>query len=391
MLPIDQLTKPVTKKQAKATLYTMLAKAGIDTTTWQPGAVVRTILWILSVLIAFFTQLAAVVVKGLFLDSATGVWLTLLAKYVYGVTRRGASFATGQLRFTNTKGGEYPFAVGECLVLNPATKKVYWNTEAFTITPLGTVDAAFGAKEAGAESTSSFNTITELVTPLIGVSVYNTGAFIGADEQLDDELRQDCRDALGALSPFGAAGAYKYFAKHLPGGDPIVRDNGEPIDVNRVQVLTNPGTGEVTVYLASLSGALSDDDVAVVHENLQANAVPQCITEATESAEAVPLTVLYDAYADVNGGKTASELKAILDAAIEAYGKTYPIAGTRLTEGGQGYLFQNRLRTITLDADSQVFHVIILQPLNDTPLDDGQFVQLVPAIGSTVTLVAQEA
>jgi uncharacterized phage protein gp47/JayE len=398
-LPIDQLTKPVTKAQAKQTIYDMLAKAGIPVTSWQSGAVLRTIVWILATLVAGFSQLLAVVVQGLFLDTAVGVWLTLLAKYVYGVTRRTATFATGELSFDNAAGGEYPFAAEECFAVNDEGAR-FVNVEAFTITALASgLTVVFRAVEAGAASTSESNSITALETPLLGVDVTNPGAFVGTDEQSDEELRQDCRDALGALSPFGAKGAYAYFAKHVPGGDPITREDGSALDVNRVQVVTDASTGEVTVYVATPSGEVTGDvgtpgdDLYLIHENIQAYAVPQCITETTESAEAVLVNVFYTAFADAAYGFTTAEIKDAIDERVEAYGATYPIAGQRLTEGGQGYLFANRIRAIILETQiagkTPLISATLTFPLADTELDDGQIANIVAAVGSTVTLVSQ--
>lgn len=399
-LPIDQLTRPVTKAQAKQVLYDMLAKAGVPVTSWQPGAILRTLVWIVAALIAGFSQLLAVVVQGLFLDTAVGVWLTLLARYVYGVTRRASTFASGEITFDNSAGGVYPFEAEECVVLNPTSGKTYVNVEAFTITALASdLKVIFRAVEAGAASTSAANTIVELQTTLIGVSCTNAGALVGTDEESDEELRQDCRDALGALSPFGAKGAYSYFAKHVPGGDPITRADGTSLDVNRVQVLTDPDTGEVTVFVATPSGGVEGDvdtpgdDLYLVHENIQANAVPQCITETTESAAEVSCNVLYFAYADAAYGFTEDEIEQAVSDRLTAYGATYPIAGQRVVEGGQGYLFLNRLRAIILetqiDGKTPLIKVDLGLPLADVELDDGEIATVAPVGGSTVTLVSQ--
>lgn len=397
MLPIDQLTKPVSKAQAKATIYTMLGKAGLPVTSWQSGAALRALVWVLATLVAGSSELLAAIVKGLFLGSATGVWLTLLARYVYGITRRGATFAAVELTINNAKGGVYPFEARECIALDPVTKQTYVNIAPFTITALVSgLKVGFQAVEAGAASTSGVGAISQLVTTLLGVSVTNAAAAIGADEQGDEELRQDCYDAIGALSPFGAAGAYKYFAKHLPGGDPLVRADGTAIEVNRTQVVTNPDTGVVTVWVASSSGAITGDkdtpgdDLYIIDQNLRLNAVPQCITETTAAAIETNVSVWYTLYVDAETAKTEAEIEADVAAALTVFGATYPIAGQRLVDGGQGYLFLNRLRQVILDAVAGSLSVTMLGPVADTDLDEGEFANLAPALASSVVLVNQQ-
>jgi hypothetical protein len=398
-LPIDQLTKPVTKAQARAAIYDMLAKAGIPVTSWQSGAVLRTIVWIVATLVAGFSQLLAVLVQGLFLDTAVGVWLTLLARYVYGVARRDATFATGEITFNNSAGGEYPFEAEECIAVDPSTGKLFRNVEPFTITALVSgLKVVFRAVEAGSASTAAAGAITQLQTPLIGVTLTNVGALIGTDQQTDVELRVDCRDALGALSPFGPRGAYAYFAKHVPGGEPLTRADGTAIGVNRVQVVTNANSGEVTVYVATPSGGVDGDagtpgdDLYVVHESIQANAVPQCITETTESASEVAVSLVYQAYADADAGFTEAEIKTAINARLTAFGATYPISGQRIIDGGQGYLFANRIRTLiletTIDGKQPLVSVTLGSPAADVALDTGEIAD-VAVTAAAVSLVSQ--
>src|SRR5689334_15006781 len=163
MLPIDQLINPLTKDQVKASIYNLLKAAGVPVTSWQEGAVVRTLIAIIAAIFAGFTEVIAVATRSGFLDLAEGIWLTVLAYYVYGVTRIEATFATGKVTLTNTGGGLFDMEPGDLILLCPSTKKTYTNVAAFKLDPLGTLDIDVRAVEAGAASTAPPNTITDFV------------------------------------------------------------------------------------------------------------------------------------------------------------------------------------------------------------------------------------
>ena len=174
----------------------------------------RTIIAALAIILAAFSELQAAIAKGGFLDLAEGAWLTLLARYTYGVERDPGSFAAGPVLVTNSTGNIYSGDPGDLVFLNSATSKTYRNTEAFTIGALATnVSIAVEAIELGIASTSLAGDINQLVTPLLGVAVANPSALVGADEETDALLRERCRLSLGALSPNGPRDAYAYFAR----------------------------------------------------------------------------------------------------------------------------------------------------------------------------------
>src|SRR5687767_5936032 len=106
-ITIESLTTPVTKDEAKEAIYEALATVGVNTTTWKPGAVVRTLVAIVAILFAACTNLIAEIAKSGFLELTSGSWLTLVARYVYGVTRLEATFGTGTLTLINSGGGVY--------------------------------------------------------------------------------------------------------------------------------------------------------------------------------------------------------------------------------------------------------------------------------------------
>ncbi len=185
MLPIDQLIKPLSKDEVKDSIYRLMAATGLPVTSWPEGGVARTIVAIVAAIFAGFTDVIAVAIRAGFLDLAEGIWLTLLARYVYGVDRIEATFAAGEVTLNNTGGGVYSFDPGDLIVRNPATNKTYTNTTAFD---LGALEMGkkvpIRATEAGAASTSAPGQITEFVTTLLLVTVSNEAPVVGLDARM---------------------------------------------------------------------------------------------------------------------------------------------------------------------------------------------------------------
>ena len=123
MVTLDELTTPVTVDEWKTSIYSVMGRVGVDTTSWKPGAVVRTIVTAVSIMLAALSVLIAAIAAGGFLELATGMWLTLLARYQYGVERQEATRATGQVTITNSGGGIYDFDPEDLVVLHATTQK----------------------------------------------------------------------------------------------------------------------------------------------------------------------------------------------------------------------------------------------------------------------------
>lgn len=388
-LPIDALIEPLTEAQVTSTIYDLLAAVGVNARAWKSGGTARTIIAVVAKPIAGVTQLISQAIRGTFRETAEGVWLKLLAKYVYGVIAIEATFAAGGVTLANAGGGVYGFDPGDLVLLNTTTNKAYANTARIDLGSLQTLtDVPFRALESGSASTATSGQIDGFVTPLLDVTVTNPSALVGQDAQSEASLRADCADALGALSPFGAKGAYQYFCKRVPGGAPLTRADGSPLDVNRVQVVTTTITGNVTVYVAAAGGELSVDDLALVDANLKAWAVPWGITEFTANATEVSIYVFYTVYADASAGISAIDIKAKIDAALTAYFATYPIGGLKKI-GATGYLFLDKVVGVIVSADPAIIDVDLVSPFQDEELEQGEFAKLVIGDASSVSLVTQ--
>lgn len=366
-LPVDQLIRPLTRDEVKAKVYSMLAATGVDVTSWQEGAVARTMIAIFCALVAGLTNVVAAVVKGTFLDHATGVWLTLLALYVYNVARLDATFAPGFVTLTNNGGGVFNnVQIGDLLVKNPTTKKTYTNTAIFSLGagPGTSVVVPIRAVEAGSASTSTANTITELVTTMLGVTCTNASAVVGTDAQSDPSLRRACRDSMGALSPAGPSAAYDYFAKRTPNG------SGGFVDVNRSKVITS-GTGLATVVVASASGSVSGPDVALIQAYLATTVLPTGQTLSVVSATAVSISFGGTLVVDAVSSKSDTELRALADAKLAAYLQAVPIGGYQKVPG-TGKVWLDALEGQVFQAIPELLEVDMSSPVGDTALTSTQ-------------------
>jgi len=293
----------------------------------------------------------AAAIKAGFLESATGAWLALLAKNVYGVDKILATFATGQVQVSNAGGGVYPFNPGELQVKNSSTGAVYANTASITLNPTDVLLVDIQALIAGSASTSAAGTIDALVTELVDVTCMNPAAVVGTDDETDEVLRQRCRDKLGSLSPLGPRAAYAYAVRSA------LRLDGSPVDINRLAVSPDSSTGVVDVYCASPSGTPISTDLDAVAANIEAVARPDTVTVNVHGATTVPLASSLTVWAYTTAGLDAPGLTTLVENALIAMIEAYPIGGVAKPPSTQGYLYQSTIEGTALGAHDSVFAV----------------------------------
>jgi Baseplate J-like protein len=348
-----------------------LETAGIPSSSWATGGPMRTLMRIIAnTIVAAWTVILAAISGG-FLETATGNWLTLLAFYVYGVTRVQPTQASGGIVFTNSGGGLYgPFSPGSFQVYNPDNDAVYVNTESFTINPSSTtLPIAFQAVVAGSASSSGAGTITQLQTPQPDVTCTNPDALVGLDQQSDTELKTLCMQALGALSMLGVRDAYYYAIR-------TANDNGQPVNINRSSVSPSSSTGIVTVVVASPSGTPATDDVTAVGTNIEAVARPDTATVALSGATVVTSAQTATVWCTTTAGLDADGLTTLIDAVLDdpANGVPgYPIGGYTKPPSSQGYLFASDIVGWIKEAHSAIYAV---DGLADVLIPAGQVVVL---------------
>lgn len=379
-LGLVQLLLQESKAQIYASALELAEFLGIDTTSWQPGDPTRSLFHVLSEVLENLEVILASFAASGFLDFAEEDWLTLLAEQVFDESRIEATYATTTVTLTNTGGGLYPIGVGDLTFKNTATKKTYRNTDAGTLNPGPgtTLDLAVTADEAGSDSNSAATEIDALVTSLQGVTVSNATAAVGVDAESDASLRERCRDKLGSLSPNGPSRAYDYVARstELTGVSTVTRTRAD----------ADSNTGEVTIYLASATGAVSGSDVSDVEEAILEWATPLCITPTVVSATPVVVAVTYSLWLYEAVGEETADIEDAIEAALENMFATRPIGGDVIA--APGYLYQSLIEsTIREVYPDHAFRVTLSAPASDVSLAISEVATL-GAVTPTITKVS---
>lgn len=383
LFSLEDLTTPLTRQQVQASIYDVLGIVGTNTTSWKSGAVVRTMIVGVSVVLAVCSELMADIAKSGFLELAEGAWLALVARYVYGVDKILADFAEGEVTLINTGGGIYTMDPDDLVVINPTTSKAYRNTSGFTLNAMSTITVPIRAIEAGSASTVLAGSITEIETTLLNVTCSNAAALVGSDEEPDQELRLRCAEKRGALSPMGPSDAYASAVRNSP------RADGTLIGVNRVLVIKD-GYGNVTTYVATASGALTGDeddpttDLGAVNERIQQLAAPLAVTANTISATERAIDVTCQIWIYNTSGLTDPQLIELLGKRLDTYLSSQPIGGN-VIGGDPGKVFADALRTGIGTLRPEVFHVVVSLPAADIELLQNE----VPVLGTLTPTIHQ--
>lgn len=378
MTTLSELTTPLTVEQVRAAIYAACEARGIQTSTWKPGAVVRTIIAGASVVLAAASRLQAAIANGGFLDLAEGDWLTLLARHVYGVERSVGTFAAGEVTLTNAGGGVYSGAAGDLVFscsAGDAAGKTYRNTAAYSLAALGTTTIPIEAVELGSDSTAGAGEIDTLETALIGVTCSNAAALVGTDTETDEALRQRCRDKLGALSPNGPKDAYAYVARTTEDAD------GQTLGVTRTRTVAD-GAGGIAVYVASAGGTVTTPNVALIQAAVNELAEPLAVTATVVSAVPVTIAVTYELWVRESIGLTTLQIETAIADAIDELFAQAPIGGDLISGELTGRMYKQAIEgAITAAVGAHyLVDLDVTAPAGDTDLDEDE----VPARGTVI-------
>ena len=378
---LDDLTTPLTVDECKAAIYATIEARGTSTTAWEPGAVARTIIAGVSIVLAAMSVLIALIAKSGFLSLSEGDWLTVVAREIYSTTRIEAVFATGTVTIDNASGNVYSIAAGDLILLNTTTGATYRNTATVNIGSAETgVSAAVQADQHGSAGTAAAGQIDDLVTAYLGLSVTNEAAIIGTDAESDPALVERAQEQVGSLSPNGPGDAYSYFAKGA------VRD-GTSVGVTRVKA-TPDGNGSVDVLVATAVGAVTGDwddpdtDLGAVHLAMELNAVPLGVTLSTASATATTVNVVAELWIDERLADDDDAITASVMARLTTLMATTPIGGVVIPPAGgklylqaieaaisaavSGYLVDLEVTTPAADASVTSTHALVMGTLSLT-------------------------
>jgi hypothetical protein len=230
------------------------------------------------------------------------------------------------------------------------------------------------ADESGSDSGASIGEIDTMVTTLLGVTVANTTAAVGLDEESTASIVDGARNKLAALSPNGPADAYDYVAKNstLTG----------TTAVTRTRTVADSATGDVTVYLAGPAGAVGAADVTLVEAAITTWAAPLCITPTVTNATNVTVAITYELWIYESVGLSQADVETGVEAALDAMFSTRAIGGDVVS--GTGKLYHSLIESTIRNAyPDDVFNVAVTVPAGDTTLTIGQV-----ATKGTITVTA---
>jgi hypothetical protein len=352
MIAVSDLIVSATADEIFEQFLSNLETLKIPARTWREGGVARSILRVVAIAYAGFSAFIAAFIRSGFLETSDESWLTLLARYVYGVERIAATFATGEATFTNSGGAIYNFAAREVSIIRTVSgvTYAYTNVDAFTLNPGDVLTIDVIAIVSGASSSAPSNTLTTLETVLPGVTVNNAAAVVGTDEQADADLRQLCLDRLASLSPAGARGAYSYAVRSAK------RLDGSPVNLNRVAISASSSTGIVSIYVAAPSGAPDPADITAARENCE-TVRPDSVTVNLAAATSVAFTRTIIVWAKRTPGLDAAGLSDLVGAKLVELQRTYPIGGLKKPPSTQGYLYADGVAGAVQAAHPAIFDV----------------------------------
>lgn len=366
------LILPVNRDQYFASILGIANGLGLETETWRSGDPTRSEFYAVAIEAELRESLVVDTIRGGYLDLSGEQWLTLLARYRFNVERRQAVKGTCTVRLTNQSAAAYlDLQPGDITVKNSTTKATYRSTTGGDLAGgIGqTLDVEVEAEVAGSGGTSGTGEIDELVTALPNVDCTNTTAAIGTDQESDPALIERCRAKFASLSPAGPKAAYHYAATtpELNGG----------ASVTRTRVVADSDTGEVQVYLANDSGAVTSEDRDLAEEAIETWANPLCIDCTVSAATPVVQAITYTLWVYDSIAQTNEEIEELIeDALIEEF-KRIPVGGDIIPPATTGKLYQGRvIATILAAVAGHGFRVTLTVPAADVDLDPSEVLTL---------------
>jgi hypothetical protein len=337
---LQDLVTPKTRDDVVADELTTATSEGLQTTTWQVGSVIRTVLVIVAQSVSDLSTVIIEPIKGGFGDLLSSLpWATVWAKGQFNVDAITALPATGAITITNPTSKAYQQAAGELIVAHSVTGKTYRNVATVTIPASSTVtDVQISSEGVGTSNNAAPGFVTVLVGPSMdGVTITNPLAVLGADDETVSALVTRSRESLGALSPNGPKDAYNYVAK-----TPALSPTATPI--TKAVTFLDAGSGDVAVYLATADGSPVPSDVAIVQTGIDTYAEPWGTDAFAVAADNVAIDVTYTVWVKTTSLTTAQITSAIATALSVFFSgtETNPIGGI-VTPPATGFVYADSL------------------------------------------------
>lgn len=256
---------PTTEDEARSRFDAVVADEGLITNTSRMSPFWRLITAIVTAPVIWLKDaLVAVVMPGMFVATATGQMLRLLA-WAVNVTPKPASAAEGVIRFFKDDVKQaVTVKAGTVIQTERINGKVYAvSTVADVTIPSGTANALLAVKATGTGGAYNlapgyFRILPVAVDGISHVaSEENWLTVPGADEESDDELRERCRNQFNLVGNYHTDAVYRSMIAGVAGLsiDRIFFEHDAP-----------RGPGTANAYLLLDSGVASDPFIEAVND-----------------------------------------------------------------------------------------------------------------------------
>lgn len=256
---------PTTEDEARSRFDAVVADEGLITNTSRMSPFWRLITAIVTAPVMWLKDaLVAVVMPGMFVATATGQMLRLLA-WAVNVTAKPASAAEGVIRFFKDDVKQaVTVKAGTVIQTERINGKVYAvSTVADVTIPTGTASALLAVKATGTGGAYNlapgyFRILPVAVDGISHVaSEENWLTVPGADEESDDELRERCRNQFNLVGNYHTDAVYRSMIAGVAGLsiDRIFFEHDAP-----------RGPGTANAYLLLDSGVASEPFIEAVND-----------------------------------------------------------------------------------------------------------------------------
>ncbi len=375
----------ITAAELQADMLATMQAAGLPTSSWQTNGIWQNLVNWVSLLLRGMYGILNDVARNAFLETASGQGLVDLGTGTFGTAYRNATFATGTITLLNESGAPINEAVEAISFAQVADSSItYRNTESIEAWLNGTelildlqCDVAGTDGNVLAAAVAPFN--IELVTTMVGVSIVSHSAFVGQDDQDEDEYKALCRKQAGSLSPGGAMAAWEWFPLNL-NTDGTVSEEGDGktrVNINRVLVDSDNSQGIVNLALASPSGAVDGTEYTITIAFLEQYVLtnPGTLNDANCSA----VTVAVTATVTLRKGTSTSGVQEEIEEALTDYFPDTSIGGD------DGFLTVEELKATIYRANRNIHAITMTLPAADVALTDTE-VAVAGAFNITVTV-----
>ena len=256
---------PVTEEEVRTRFDAVVADEGLITNTSRMSPFWRLITAIVTAPVMWLKDaLVAVVMPGMFVATATGQMLRLLA-WAVNITAKPASAAEGVIRFFKDDVKQaVTVKAGTVIQTERINGKVYAMTTVADVTiPSGTSSALLEVKATGTGGAYNLAPGYYRILPVAvdGISHVaseeNWLTVPGADEESDDELRERCRNQFNLVGNYHTDAVYRSMIAGVAGLsiDRIFFEHDAP-----------RGPGTANAYLLLDSGVASDPFIDAVND-----------------------------------------------------------------------------------------------------------------------------